>query len=120
MLNDFKDFINKGNLVALAVAFILAAAFGLVVVSFTDDIIMQIVAAIVGEPDFSGLSFDLGDAEIRYGSFLTALINFLIVAAVLFMVVKAYESWRGPEEEDGPSDNDLLVEIRDLLARQNR
>ena len=72
MLEQFKDFINKGNLVALAVAFILAAAFGIVVVSFTDDIIMQIVAAVVGEQDFSNLMFDLGDAEIRYGAFLTA------------------------------------------------
>ncbi|MDH4168646.1 MAG: large conductance mechanosensitive channel protein MscL [Acidimicrobiia bacterium] len=116
MLEQFKDFIMKGNLVALAVAFIIAGAFGAVVVSFTDDIIMQIVAAIVGEPDFSGLTFDLGDAKIGYGNFLTAVINFLIIAAVLFVVVKAYEAWKGTEEE-GPSEIDLLTEIRDSLAK---
>ena len=117
MLEQFKDFINKGNLVALAVAFILAAAFGIVVVSFTDDIIMQIVAAIFGEPDFSSLTFDLGDAVIRYGSFINACIQFLIIAFVLFMVVKAYDSWSGPEEDAGPSEIDLLTEIRDNLAK---
>jgi len=116
VLEQFKDFINKGNLVALAVAFILAAAFGIVVVSFTDDIIMQIVAAVFGEQDFSSLTFDLGDAEIRYGAFLTACINFIIVAFVLFLVVKAYDAWKGPDEDEGPTEVDLLTEIRDQLA----
>ena len=81
MVQEFKDFINKGNMVELAVAFVMGVAFTAVVTSLTDDVLMQIVAAIVGEPDFSALTFDLGDSVIRYGAFLTALINFLIISA---------------------------------------
>ncbi len=88
MLKEFKEFINQGNVVDLAIAVVLGAAFGAVVTSFVDDILMQIIAAIVGEPDFSRLKFDLGDSTIRYGSFLTTVISFLIIAFALFLVVK--------------------------------
>lgn len=120
MIQEFKDFINRGNVVDLAVAVVIGAAFGAVVVSFTDDILMQIVAAIVGEPDFSGLTFELGDSVIRYGAFLTALVNFLLIALAVFLVVKAINAFQRSEEEaeEAPSETDLLAEIRDELRAQ--
>ena len=89
MLKEFREFALKGNLLELAVAFVLGLAFAAVVTSFVDDIIMQLVAAIHGKPDFSNLTFSIGDGVIRYGSFLTALVTFLIIAWVLFLIVKA-------------------------------
>jgi large conductance mechanosensitive channel len=91
MFKEFRDFALKGNLVELAVAFVLGVAFAAVVTSLVNDIIMQLVAAIIGKPDFSDLTFSIGDGVIRYGSFLTALITFLIIAWVLFLVVKAVQ-----------------------------
>ena len=117
MIQEFKDFINRGNVLDLAVAFVLGVAFVPVITTFVDGILMQIVAAIVGEPDFSSLDFDLGDANIQYGQWLTAVINFVLIAFAIFLVVKAYNSMKGPEDEDaGPSEVDLLTEIRDSLA----
>jgi large conductance mechanosensitive channel len=92
MLKEFKDFALKGNLLELAVAFVLGVAFAAVVTSFVDDVIMQLIAAIVGKPDFSELTFSIGDGVIRYGSFLTALVTFLIIAWVLFLVVRAVQT----------------------------
>ncbi len=125
-VKEFKEFINRGNVVDLAVAVVIGGAFASVVASFTDDILLQVVAAIIGEPDFSGLTFALGDATIRYGAFLTVLLNFLIVAFAVFLVVKALNEMqhrlaRGeePVDEDAPpTDLELLAEIRDLLAAQ--
>jgi len=91
MLKEFREFALKGNLLELAVAFVLGVAFAAVVTSFVDDIIMQLVAAIAGKPDFSDLTFSIGDGVIRYGSFLTAVVTFLIIAWVLFLVVKAVQ-----------------------------
>ena len=91
MIREFRDFALKGNLVELAVAFVLGVAFAAVVTSLVDDVIMQLVAAIVGKPDFSSLTFSIGKGEIRYGAFLTALVTFLIIAFVLFLVVKAVQ-----------------------------
>jgi large conductance mechanosensitive channel len=92
MLKEFKDFALKGNLLELAVAFVLGVAFAAVVTSFVDDVIMQLIAAIVGKPDFSDLTFSIGEGVIRYGSFLTALVTFLIIAWVLFLIVKAVQT----------------------------
>jgi large conductance mechanosensitive channel len=91
LLRDFRDFALKGNLVELAVAFVLGVAFAAVVTSLVNDVIMQVVAAIIGKPDFSRLTLSIGDADIRYGSFLTALVTFLIIAWVLFLIVKAVQ-----------------------------
>ena len=120
VIQEFKDFINRGNVVDLAVAVVIGAAFGLVIQSFVDDVLMQIVAAIIGQPDFSSLTIDLGDSVILYGSFLTALINFVIIAFAVFMVVKAINAAQGgaEDEEPGPSETDLLAEIRDELKAQ--
>ena len=91
MIRDFKEFALKGNLLELAVAFILGVAFAAVVTSFIEDVLMNLIAAIVGKPDFSGLTFKLGDGVIRYGAFLTALVTFLLIAFILFPIVKAAE-----------------------------
>lgn len=91
MLADFKKFITKGNVLDLAVAVILGIAFGLLVNSFVKDIVMPIIGAVVGKPSFNDLTLGIGDGVIRYGSFLTALVTFLIIAWVLFLVVKAVQ-----------------------------
>lgn len=88
---DFKAFALRGNLLELAIAFVLGLAFAAVVTSFVDDIVMNIIAAIAGKPDFSDMDFNIGEGVIRYGSFLTALVTFLIIALVLFMIVRAVE-----------------------------
>ena len=122
---DFRKFIMRGNVLDLAVAVVIGVAFNAVVNSLVNDVIMQLVAAIVGEPDFSKLTFTLNDSIIRYGSFLTALINFLIIAATLFVIIKAFEQLqkhRKAEGEDVAEDKSdgvvLLTEIRDLLSER--
>ena len=120
MIKEFRDFINRGNVLDLAVAVVLGAAFGAVVTSFVDDILMQIIAALGGEPDFSDLTLDIGDAELRYGAFLTAVISFLLIAFGVFVIVKAVNTLKREkgEEPAGPSEIQLLTEIRDLLAER--
>lgn len=97
MLREFKEFALKGNLIDLAVAFILGLAFAAVVTSFVDDIIMPIVGAVVSDKSFADLSFEIAGVDIRYGSFLTVLLNFLIVAWILFLIVKAANRMKGPQ-----------------------
>lgn len=92
MLQEFKQFALRGNLLDLAIAFVLGVAFSAVVASLVDDVIMNVIAAVVGKPDFSDLTFELGDGVIRYGSFLTALVTFLLIAWVLFLIVKAIQT----------------------------
>jgi large conductance mechanosensitive channel len=120
MWKEFKEFISRGNLVELAVALILALAFAGLVTSFTENLINPIIGAIFGQPNFDSLTIDIGDAQLRYGAFLTTLINFVIVAFVLFLVVKAYN--RAVPKEDaaaGPTEVELLTEIRDELRQGN-
>ena len=121
-LDEFKDFVNKGNLVALAIAFIMALFFAPIVTALVDGVIMNLIAAIFGQPSFDSITIDIGDAELLVGTVITAIIQFLIVAFVCFLIVKAYENWKGPEDEEeaGPSEVELLTEIRDSLRAQNR
>jgi len=86
-LQDLKAFLLRGNVVDLAIAVVIGAAFGAVVASFVNDILMQIIAAIVGQPDFSGLSFSINGSPIYYGRFLTAVITFVIIGATVFYFV---------------------------------
>ena len=122
MLQDFKKFVTKGNVLDLAVAVIIGIAFGLLVNSFVKDIVMPIVGAVFGKPTFDDLTLGIGDGVIRYGSFLTLLVNFLIIAFVLFVIVQAAEKLQNlrsqADKEEDPSEVDLLVEIRDLLRTQ--
>lgn len=118
MLQEFKDFINKGGVFEAAVGLVLALAFIPVVNAIVDGVLMQIIAAIFGEPDFSNLTFDIGEAAIQYGLVFTTIISFIAVGGVLFLLVKAYNAnVKAPEEDDGPSETDLLTEIRDSLAK---
>jgi len=87
MLKGFRDFILRGNVVDLAVAVLIGTAFGAVITSFTKDILMQLVAAIVKTPDFAGLVFTLNGTPIKYGSFLGITINFLIVSSMIYFFV---------------------------------
>jgi large conductance mechanosensitive channel len=87
VLTEFKQFILRGNVIDLAVAVVIGAAFGAIVTSLVENIITPLIGALGGEPDFSGLSFELNNSEIRYGAFLNALISFLIIAAVIFFAV---------------------------------
>ena len=120
-LDEFKAFVLRGNILDLAVAVVLGVAFGAVIDAFTDGVLMATVAAIVGEPDFDSVNINAGDGEILVGAFLTAVVNFLIIAAVLFFVLKAVARASRPKAEpasEAPSPSDealLLTEIRDLL-----
>jgi large conductance mechanosensitive channel len=87
MLTEFKQFILRGNVIDLAVAVVIGAAFGAIVTSLVENIITPLIGALGGQPDFSGLSIELNNSEIRYGAFLNALISFLIIAAVIFFAV---------------------------------
>ena len=87
MVKEFRDFILRGNVVDLAVAVVIGAAFGAVVTSLVENIITPIIAAIGGQPDFSALDFTINESVFRYGAFLNAVISFLIVAAVIFFLV---------------------------------
>ena len=99
MIDEFKEFALKGNLIDLAVAFILGLAFSAVVTALVNGVFLQLVAAIVGQPSFDQLSINLRDTPILYGNFLTALINFLLVAFVLFFVVKVANRLQRPSTE---------------------
>src|SRR5687767_11225550 len=87
MLKEFRDFVLRGNVVDLAVAVVIGAAFGAVVTSMVENLITPLIAAIGGEPDFSALSFTINGSEFNYGAFLNAVIAFVLVAAVIFFVV---------------------------------
>ena len=121
MLREFKDFLMKGNIVELAVAFVMGVAFAAVVNSFVNDLIMPILAMIFGKPNFDDLTFTINDAVFRYGSFITAVITFVsIAAAVFFFVVKpmdAIQKRMSKEEEATISDEErrhqeLLAALR--------
>ena len=87
MIEEFRDFLLRGNLLELAVAFVMGLAFAALINSFVSDLIMPIVAMIIGKPDFSGLTFTINDAVFRYGAFLTATITFVSTAAAIFFFV---------------------------------
>ncbi|SNS58263.1 large conductance mechanosensitive channel protein MscL [Sphingopyxis indica] len=141
MLAEFREFIAKGNVMDLAVGVIIGGAFATITKSLTEDVIMPIVGAIFGGADFTNQFIRLGPlpegvapgdyaalkeagvAMIGYGAFLTAVINFLILAFIIFLLVRAVNRMTRKQEEAapapaGPSEVDLLVEIRDELRRK--
>ena len=87
MLQEFRDFVMRGNVIDLAVAVVIGAAFGTIVTSLVEDVITPIIAAIGGQPDFAALTFTINGSVFRYGEFLNAVISFLIIAAVVFFLV---------------------------------
>jgi len=128
MLNEFKDFAMRGNVVDMAVGIVIGGAFGKIVSSFVSDVLMPPIGMLMGGVDFSTLAFALGEGEeaasINYGMFINTMIDFIIIAFAIFMVVKAINSMKKKEEEapaapPKPSaEETLLTEIRDLLSRQ--
>jgi large conductance mechanosensitive channel len=122
MLKEFKTFIAKGNVMDMAVGIILGAAFTAIVTSMVDDLINPLIGIFVGGVDFSALSYGLGDAQFMYGNFINAVIKFLIVAWVVFLLVKGVNSMKKKEEAapaapKGPTAEELLAEIRDALKK---
>ncbi len=124
MIQEFKDFIAKGNVMDLAVGIIIGAAFTAIVSSLVEDLINPFIGLIVGGLDFSDLTFGVGDAQFRYGAFITAVINFLIIAFVVFLLVKAVNRLKesamrpddvAPDVDTMPSELDVLLDIRDSL-----
>jgi large conductance mechanosensitive channel len=120
-VKEFKEFINRGNVVDLAVAVVIGAAFGTVINSFVENILMRIIGIIFGEPTFNDLDVTINDSVISYGTFLTDLVGFLFIAFGVFLVVKAYNRFRKPavEEVAAVTEVELLTEIRDALVTRN-
>ena len=135
MIKEFKDFIMRGNVLDLAVAVIIAGAFGAIVTTFTQNVMMPPIGYFLGGVDFSDLAFVIdpgtlnaetgaleGRVAIEYGLLINKVIDFLIVGFILFMIIKAYNKANPPEEKApappaGPTDIELLTEIRDLLKK---
>ena len=131
MLKEFKKFIARGNVMDLAVGVVVGGAFSSIVTSLVEDVIMPIVGMIIGGLDFSSLSITVGDAKIMYGSFIQAIVNFLIIAFCIFLMVKAVnkltskldeknEKEKKKEEVKKDENIVLLEEIRDLLKDNNK
>ena len=120
-MSEFKEFAMKGSLVDMAVGIIIGAAIGKVVGALVDSILMPLVGMAMGGVDFSALAIQVGEASIGYGAFLQALIDFLIVAFVIFMIIKMLNNMKnsaGEEDEELSADTALLTEIRDLLKQR--
>ncbi|MFT3973979.1 MAG: large-conductance mechanosensitive channel protein MscL [Amaricoccus sp.] len=126
MIKEFRDFIAHGNVMDFAVGIIIGAAFTAIVTSLVNDLINPLIGFVIGGIDFSSYQISLGEGEhaatFRYGAFLTAVINFLIIAWVVFLLVKAVNKARNmvpaekaPDEPKGPTQEEVLIEIRDLL-----
>lgn len=121
ILSEFKEFIMRGNVVDLAVAVVVGTAFAALIKSFSADILMQIVGIVAKNPNFDNLRITVNHSEIRYGSFLTNLVNFLIVALAMFLVIKGLNSLQNLrrrdeiEEENELTEIELLTQIRDSL-----
>lgn len=123
MLKEFRDFIARGNVIDLAVAFVMGVAFAAIVTSLVNDIIMPLIGIIIGGINFSALMLQVGSAQVKYGNFIQAIVNFLIIAFVIFLIVrsinKIQERYRKPAAPVAPppptEEIILLREIRDAL-----
>lgn len=116
ILQEYKDFINQGDVITVAVALVMALFFKAIIDAIVAGVIMPIISAILGEENFENIGFDLGDARISIGLVIQAVIVFIAVAFILFLIIKAYNKYvKKPEIEAGPSELDVLVEIRDEL-----
>jgi large conductance mechanosensitive channel len=116
MMIEFKGFIGKGDVVTIAVGLIMALYFAKIVDAVLNGVINPIIAAIFGESSYANIGFDVGDARISIGLVIDAAISFVAVAFVLYLILKAYNAWRKPEDDVvGPTEIELLTEIRDAL-----
>ncbi len=120
---EFKEFAMKGNVMDMAVGVIIGGAFGKIVASLVDDVLMPFIGTLTGGVDFSNLAITVGDANIKYGSFIQNIIDFLIIAFCIFLMIKGMNKLSKKQEEapaapEGPSNEEkLLSEIRDLLKK---
>lgn len=124
MIKEFKKFIARGNVIDLAVGVIIGGAFGKIVTSIVNDVLMPLIGVVIGGIDFTGLSFKIGEAEIKYGNFIQNVIDFLIVAFCIFILVKivnkiTHKEEKKEEVQTKPDDVVLLEEIRDLLKEKS-
>ena len=120
MISEFKDFAMKGNVMDLAIATVLGAAFNAIVGAVVDNILMPIIGIVTGGVNFDGLVFTVGEASLKYGVAIGALIKFIIIALFLFMVVKGLNKMKKPAADAppaGPTQEELLIQIRDLLKK---
>jgi len=125
-LGAFKKFISRGNVVDMAVGVIIGGAFGKIVTSLVNDIVMPLIGLALGKLDFAGLSVKIGETEIKYGSFIQSVVDFMIVAFCIFVVIRIFEKFKKKEEakpEETPaivkSDEAILLEeIRDILKNK--
>jgi large conductance mechanosensitive channel len=125
-ISEFKEFAMKGNVMDMAVGVIIGGAFGKIVSSLVDNVLMPLVGLVTGGVDFSTLAVTVGDAEGKYGMFIQNVVDFLIVAFCIFLMLKGInklnrkkeEPAPAPEEPKGPTQEELLAEIRDLLKKK--
>ena len=103
MLKEFRDFAMRGNVMDLAVAVIIGVAFGAIVNSLVNDILMPLIGLVLGGIDFNALAFQVGAATVKYGAFIQAVVNFLIVAFVIFLIVRAINRLKGPAPVAAPT-----------------
>ena len=124
-IKEFKEFAMKGNVMDMAVGVIIGGAFGKIVSSLVDDVLMPIIGTLTGGVNFTDLAITVGEANIKYGTFIQNVIDFLIIALCIFLMIKGMnklnrkkEEEPAPEEPKGPTQEELLAEIRDLLNKQ--
>ncbi len=123
MVKEFMDFVKRGNVLDLAVAVIIGGAFGAIVSSLVEDMIMPIVGIVLGGVDFTALALTVGNAAVMYGNFIQAIINFLLIALVIFLIIRQVKKMEKPTEEapaappEPSAEEKLLTEIRDLLKK---
>ena len=127
--SEFKAFAVRGNVIDMAVGIIIGAAFGKIVSSMVDDILMPLVGMVTGNVDFTSLAFQIGEGEeaavLKYGNFIQNTVDFIIVAFCIFLMLKAINKMNRKKEEPeapaapaGPTQEELLAEIRDLLKQK--
>ena len=122
-LKEFREFAIKGNVVDLAVGFIIGTAFGKIISSFVADLVMPLIGILIGGVHYENLVWEVGDAKVTYGKFLQNVVDFVIIALVIFLMVKLINHLRRKEEKEPktappPRQEQLLEEIRDLLKRK--
>ena len=122
-VKEFKEFAMKGNVMDMAVGVIIGGAFGKIVTSLVDDVLMPIIGMLTGGVDFNGLVAKVGDATVKYGTFIQNIIDFLIIALCIFCIIKAMNKLKkqeepAPEAPAGPTTEELLADIKDILKNK--
>jgi large conductance mechanosensitive channel len=121
IIQEFKEFLNQGDFVTIAVGLIIALYFQQIINAILVGILFPIIAAIFGKPDFQDIGFDIGDARISIGLVINAIVSFIVVAALLFLILKAYNRMRRTRTgEEGDTELSVLREIRDSLNSGGR